>query len=236
VTRFARKRGFSLIEVMIAVTILAAALTWIVVGMARNIQAENHAKLMSTASFLARYKMNDVEDDLYTKGFSDFEKDQVGTFEERGFERFAWKVVIDKVEMPSSDQVQTMMGKANDAKNAITGADPSQQQQQQNADPSQSPIGQGMAAMSSLYPVIKQVLEDGIRRMTVQVLWYEGRSQYDVSIVAYYTDPSKVDVAAASVASGSLGASGAAATATGTGASGASATPASSAPATGTGH
>jgi general secretion pathway protein I len=213
-------RGFSLIEVMIAITILAAALTWIVVGMARNIQAENHAKLMSTASFLARYKMNDVEDDLYTKGFSDFEKDQVGTFEERGFERFAWKVVIDKVEMPSSDQVQTMMGKANDAKNAIAGTDPAQQQQQ--GTDSQSPIGQGMAAMSSLYPVIKQVLEDGIRRMTVQVLWYEGHQQFDVSVVAYYTDPSKVDVAAASVASGSLGASGAAAGATGTGASGSS--------------
>jgi general secretion pathway protein I len=222
-------RGFSLIEVMIAMTILAAALTWVVVGMSRNIQAENHAKLMSTASFLARYKMNDVEDDLYTKGFSDFEKDQVGTFEERGFERFSWKVVIDKVEMPSQDQVQTMMGKANDAKSAIAGTDPSQQQQQNNADPSQSPIGQGMAAMSSLYPVIKQVLEDGIRRMTVQVLWFEGHTQYDVSVVAYYTDLSKVDVAAASVASGSLGASGAAASATGAGTSGASSgTPASS--------
>jgi general secretion pathway protein I len=186
------------------VTILAAALTWIVVGMARNIQAENHAKLMSTASFLARYKMNDIEDDLYTKGFSDFEKDQTGNFQERGFERYTWKVVIDKVEMPSVDQVQSIMGKANDAKNAVTGQDPSQSPSSGTTD-SQSPIGQGMAAMSSVYPVIKQVLEDGIRRMTVSVQWLEGRTPYDVSVVAYYTDPSKVDIAAAAYSSGALG-------------------------------
>ena len=47
-------RGFTLLEVMIAMAILSGALTWLVVGMSRNIKAENHAKLITTATFLAR--------------------------------------------------------------------------------------------------------------------------------------------------------------------------------------
>jgi len=62
-----RAKGFTLLEMMIAMAILCGALTWLVVGMSRNIQAENHAKLMTTATFLAREKMVDFEDDLYTK-------------------------------------------------------------------------------------------------------------------------------------------------------------------------
>ena len=58
-----RRRGFTLLEVMIAMAILAGALTWLVVGVSRNIKAENHAKLMTTANFLAREKMVDLEDD-----------------------------------------------------------------------------------------------------------------------------------------------------------------------------
>ena len=34
---------------------------------------ENHAKLMTTGTFLAREKMVDIEDDLYEKGFGEFE-------------------------------------------------------------------------------------------------------------------------------------------------------------------
>jgi general secretion pathway protein I len=190
-----RQRGFSLIEVMIAMTILAAALTWIVVGMARNISAENHAKLMTTATFLARSKMIDIEDDLHDKGFGEFEKDQTGTFEDKGFQRFSYKIVVDKVELPSTSQVQTALGKAQDAKSALTGQDPSQQQpppqQQQNQDPMTSSV----AAMSSQFGMVKDVLEGGIRRVTTTISWWEGQHPFDVTVSAYYTDPSRVDQA-----------------------------------------
>src|SRR5439155_13769204 len=66
-TRMRTQRGFTLLEMMIAVAILSSALTWIVVGVSRNIKAENHAKLMTVATFLAREKMVDIEDELYEK-------------------------------------------------------------------------------------------------------------------------------------------------------------------------
>jgi general secretion pathway protein I len=184
-----RAAGFSLLEVMIAMSILAAALTWIVVGMARNISAENHAKLMTTATFLARSKMNDLEDELYEKGFGEFEKELTGTFEDRGFQRFSWRLIVDKVEMPSVDQVQTVLGKAGDVKAAVTGQEPPKEQA------AQSPMTSGVAAMSGSFGIIKDVLEGGIRRLTVQVLWQEGRRTHDVSVVAFYTDVRRVDQA-----------------------------------------
>ena len=186
-----RHIGFSLIEVMIAMTILSGALTWIVVGMARNIQAENHAKLMTTATFLARSKMTDIEDDLYDKGFGEFEKDTTGTFEDKGFSRFGWKVVVDKVELPSTDQVQGALGHTQDVKNAISGKDPSTA----GATKGQDPMTSSVAAMSTQFGMIKDVLEGGIRRLTVTIAWNEGQRPYDVTVVAYYTDPRRVDQA-----------------------------------------
>jgi general secretion pathway protein I len=200
-------RGFSLLEVMVAMTILAGALTWIVVGMARNISAENHAKLMTTATFLARSKMNDLEDELYEKGFGEFEKEQTGNFEDKGFQRFSWRVIVDKVELPTTDQVQSMLGKAGEVKKAADGQDPSKSGGT-TADPMTASVG----AMSSQFGIIKDVLEGGIRRLTVQVLWYEGRTTYDVSVVAFYTDPRRVDQAVQI----SAGAAGAGANASGT--------------------
>lgn len=189
--RRSREKGFSLLEIMIAMTILSGALTWIVVGMARNITAENHAKLITSATFLARSKMNDLEDDLYEKGFSDFEKELTGTFEDKGFARFSWRVVVDKVELPSTDQVQSLLGKAGDAKAAADGKDPTKT----DTTTSQGPMNSSVAAMSGQFGLVKDVLEGGIRRLSVQILWKEGSKPYDVTVVAFYTDPRKVDQA-----------------------------------------
>lgn len=185
------QRGFSLLEVMIAVAILAGALTWIVVGISRNIRAENHAKLMTVATFLSRQKMIEMEDDLYDKGFGEFEKELAGNFEDRGFERFTWRVVVDKVELPSADQIQTVLTKAQDAKAALTGEP--KPEDLTSVGGSNSPVSAGAAAMGSQFGIIKDVLEQGIRRVTVTVQWQENRRPQEMSLVAYYTDPRRVD-------------------------------------------
>jgi prepilin-type N-terminal cleavage/methylation domain-containing protein len=186
-------RGFTLLEMMIAMAILAGSLVWLVVGMSRNVKAENHAKLMTTATFLARGKMSAFEDELYEKGFGEFEKEQTGTFEDKGFQRFGWHIVVDKVELPNTDQVQTMMTNMQQARQQL---DPTAAQQQQNSSTSSAnPMASGATAMSSQFGIIKDVLEQGIRRVTVTVSWYEGRTVKDVSVVTYFTDPRKVDQA-----------------------------------------
>jgi prepilin-type N-terminal cleavage/methylation domain-containing protein len=189
-----RRRGFTLLEMMIAMAILSGALTWMVVGMSRNIKAENHAKLLTTATFLARGKISAFEDELYEKGFGEFEKEQSGLFEDKGFQRFGWKIVVDKVELPSTDQVQTMLTNAQTARQQL---DPTAQQQATNTAAGQTtnPMTAGANAMSSQFGIIKDVLEQGIRRVTVTVSWWEGSKPSDVTVITYFTDPRKVDQA-----------------------------------------
>jgi len=197
-----KRAGFTLLEVMIAMAILSGALVWLIVGMSRSIKAENHAKLMTTATFLAREKMVDLEDDLYDKGFGEFEKDQSGAFDDKGFSRFTWKAIVDKVELPSADQLQTVLSNAQQARQTLQGGgtDPSLQNQAGLNTPgggssSSNPLTAGASAMSSQFGIIKDVLEQAIRRVTIKIGWVEGRTPQEVELVAYYTDIRRVDQA-----------------------------------------
>lgn len=228
---FRRGGGFTLLEMMVAMAILSGALTWLVVGMSRNITAENHAKLITTATFLVRGKLNEFEDDLYDKGFGEFDKEQSGTFEDKGFQRFGWKIVVDKVELPNSEQMQTVLTKAREAQQTLSGGAP-------GASPSpgatagsgslggadSNPLSASAGALASQFGIIKDVLEQGIRRVTVSVGWYEGKKPQEVAITAYYTDVRKVDQAIQLSIPGAAGAAGAA----GAGAPGASPGPGTS--------
>ncbi len=97
-----------------------------------------------------------------------------------------------------------MMTKANEARTTLGGIDGKQPPPSTTTSGSSSnnPMTAGAGALASQFGIIKDVLEQGIRRITVQVLWYEGHKQYDVSVVAYYTDVRKVDQAIQIAASG----------------------------------
>lgn len=200
-----RQRGFTLLEMMIAMAILAGGLTWLVVGVSRNIQAENHAKLMTTATFLARERMVDLKDELYEKGFGEFEKESSGGFDDKGFSRFTWKAVVDKVELPSAEQLQTVLSKAQEARQTLQGGGPAGGSTTPPSPPggangmsgasAGNPLSAGAGALGSQFGIIKDVLEQAIRRVTVKVLWTEGKTERDVEVIAYYVDVRRVDQA-----------------------------------------
>lgn len=235
-------RGFTLLEMMIAMAILAGALTWLVEGMTNNIRAENHAKMITTATFLARGKMIDFEDELYDKGFGEFDQEQTGTFEDKGFQRFAWKVIVDKVELPNAEQMQTVLTKAQQAKQEAQGEATDQPQTPlsmlgagqngQNGSSGGNPLSAGAGMLGSQFGLIKGVLEQGIRRATVEVSWTEGKRPEKVSVVAYYTDVRTVDQAIQLSIPGNLPGAGGAAGSSG----GAGSTSPSSATPSGGGH
>ncbi len=66
----ALRRGFTLIEVLVAVAILGVGLTAILAAQAGTFTSLSHARNISQSTGLLRCKVSEVEDDLRTNGFA----------------------------------------------------------------------------------------------------------------------------------------------------------------------
>ena len=91
--------GFTLLEVMVALAILASTLIVLLQIITNNVRATNHAKLTTAATFLARNKMSDIEDQILYDGFSTEGESAQGTFKDegKGYERFRWETAIERI-------------------------------------------------------------------------------------------------------------------------------------------
>ncbi|MFL5311791.1 MAG: prepilin-type N-terminal cleavage/methylation domain-containing protein [Myxococcales bacterium] len=88
--------GFTLLEVMISLAILAVSLVAISGLTGGAVAMEAYSRRATEATLLLRAKMNDVEDQLHKDGFSDFDDEKRGTFDEEGAPAFAWRAEILK--------------------------------------------------------------------------------------------------------------------------------------------
>jgi prepilin-type N-terminal cleavage/methylation domain-containing protein len=170
-------RGFTLLEVMIALAILSSTLVVLLEIITNNVRATNHAKLTTAATFLARGKMIDIEDDIFEKGFIDADDKANGAFKE--YPAFRWETAVERVELPT-DMTQKAQQQATDTS--------------QSKDPMQALTGMMGGLMSSFMDPIRIGLQESVRRVTVKVFWYEtGRSEQMIDVVTFLTDPAKLD-------------------------------------------
>jgi general secretion pathway protein I len=183
------EQGFTLLEVMIALAILAMTLVILIEIVTNNVRATAHAKATTAATFLARGKMVDLEDQVLDTGFSDNEEDDNGTFKEQGYPQVRWETMIERVELPT-DMAQKTQDKAQD-------------KQQEAKDPMSMMSGFVGGLMGSFIEPIRIGLEESVRRVTVRVLWDEnGRRDQSIEVVQYLTDPAKLDLALTGGAAG----------------------------------
>lgn len=174
--------GFTLVEVMVALAILALALTVVADAQQAGMRRTLRAQFVTTATMLAREKMIEVEERLYEQGFSQFEEEQAGAFEAEGMERFRYHVKIDKVELPSGLDAQALAGALGGGREGAEGS----------AGGAGGATAIGGQLLGSQLELFRTVLEQSIRRVSLQVLWREGRSEQHVQLDAYFTDPSLV--------------------------------------------
>ena len=91
-----RARGFTLLEVMISLAILSVALVAISNLNGGAVAMHAYGRRATEATLLLRGKMLDIEDDLQKKGFSDFDDEQHGSFDEDGSPDYSWSAEILK--------------------------------------------------------------------------------------------------------------------------------------------
>lgn len=232
-------RGFTLLEVMVALAILGLALSAILSAQAGLYNANVQARNVSVAGTAARCKMHEVEEKLLKEGYPELDQSEEGPCcagDSPAGVSCRWQV--ERVELPNppaTDPLASLTG-GGDAGSGGGGLGPLGALAQAAASPSaladggigalsgalsqpSGPNGQtgvaGVAgmAMQIVYPQLKPLLEASIRRVTVDVLWNEGPNQRSLRVVQFVTNPQRglpPVVAADPAASGLPGVAGAA--------------------------
>lgn len=219
-------RGFSLIEVMIAIAILGMTLTVVLASQGQLAASNRSASNMGQAQFLARCKMTEIEEKELKFGYPEIDEIEQGVSccENADREGFTCDTRIEKIELPSF-QSGNSLGDGG----ALVGP---------GASASSSPFGaltenpaggaglnldmdgglQGMGnqltqqfgggpgvdgllsmVMGILYPSIKPMFEASIRRVGVTVKWKEGKNERELPLIQYLSNPQRGGFAGSSL-------------------------------------
>lgn len=210
-TRSSRARGFTLVEVMLALAVLAMALTMLLRTASSNLAATRNAQMMSIASELGRSKMYDLEEQLMQDGFGELDLELDGEFDEEGWPKISWEAKIVKIELPNLEAMSSFAGGGEAgaaagaegaASNPLVGllgmlgggfGDPAA------ADATSAAAG---AVISSQYELFRTLLEEAIRKITLTVKYKVGTVDRQLVLDLYVTDPSAIGRRAAGMGIG----------------------------------
>ncbi len=203
----ARRRGFTLLEVMVAVAILSVALTSIFSAEAGAIRMAARSRHLTTASLLARCKMGEIEENVARLGLPAVgEQETDGCCEDGEVEGFECDWKIERIVLPEAAPTgadaqggaagsggsggaiggllnNSAGGGASAGAMGAAGAGGMDAIMAGAMGGGESMIAQ--ATMSFIYPVLKPTLEEQIRRATVTVRWHEGQSAQSFDVTQY---------------------------------------------------
>jgi prepilin-type N-terminal cleavage/methylation domain-containing protein len=197
-----RQKGFTLLEVVIALVILSMNLMWILMDQTNAVKRSVRARLLTQATYLARSKMVETEALLRKDGFGTFEEEDCGEFDSgdyEGSERFTYCVQIEKIELPDMNFLQEKLmgglgmgqegagdeGSDSPLSGLMSQFMPGAGDNPEIEDKFASMAGQFLAPALGM---IQGVLEEAIRKVTVTVFYKSDRKTRKFELVAYFTD------------------------------------------------
>jgi len=173
-----RRRGFTLLELVVTIGILAVALASIFDIQGGAVRNHAYARQLTTAVQLARGKMLDVQAQLVKDGLSDFSKEFSGKFEKEGAPDYWWTAQVIKPEM-EVDSNALMEGLS--AGLGLGGTDPSGREMPNPL--AGSPVGGLLQAQATQ---MVETLKSSVREIKLRVYWKAGNSEESFEVVEHY--------------------------------------------------
>lgn len=172
-------RGFTLLEVVVALSILSISLVVLLQSQALSLQHSGRARDMSVATLLARSKMVDVQQRLFHDGFTANDEQNNGTFADEGHADILWKSRVSEVELDLSSLMGMCEGLA--SKNSSGKSDKSGVGQAAND------CGSMMQSLAGGMGGLLTELSRSMRAAEVEVLWPVGNKQERIVLRALLT-------------------------------------------------
>ena len=164
-------QGFTLLEVMVALAILAGGMVVMLQVQTRSIEMAQEAHFLTVSSQLARAKLYDCETELMRKGFSIGDFEEEGDFSEEGFDNFYWECHAYPMDIPApgSDDISSA-GNSGDTDTSM-----------------------GMGMIAPFMENLGNALKDSIRELVVIVRWKNENVMDELRLTSHVIDKKAVN-------------------------------------------
>jgi prepilin-type N-terminal cleavage/methylation domain-containing protein len=154
------RSGFTLIEVMIAVGILAIGIGAILVGENNSLDVSMRAKRMTTVAMLAKNALIQAERDISGKSFTEVKTEESGKFDPP-FQEFSWERKIKEIAFPN------IMDQAKEKKDEVSKVD---------------------EATVRVVKIATAYLSKSSREITVTIKWVDKKEEQKFVVSQYWVD------------------------------------------------
>jgi general secretion pathway protein I len=182
--------AFTLLEVMVALTILAISLMALADLTGSALRNHAYARDLTVATLLARGKMAALEETYEDKGFTDFDESVEGDFADQGRPDFKWRVELKKPDSAlspdellsgllgaSGSDAQDLMGKLLGTSGAKAG---------QAGGPQTASAGGLVGGMlQAQLTAFGEALKKSLREMRLTVGWMDGRQLRQFTVTTH---------------------------------------------------
>lgn len=171
-----KTKGFTLVEIMIALAILSAGLLSIYVAQGNSLRASGNAERIQVAAMLARQimteKLLEVEKGLVKGSFPEDKEQDSGEFDPP-FDQYRWEYSVRKVEIPIGGGGGGG-GAAGEGEGAAEGGG-------QGQEANQAPE----SAQNSVAQMVSKKLADTIREINVKIVWEELGEEQSIRVTTH---------------------------------------------------
>jgi len=170
------RAGFTLLEVMIAITLMLIAWTSIFATQSSSQTVAWKSSQINTVTMLARSKMTEIETEIEGKSFSEVKKEEGGTFPDP-WQDYSWKKEIKEVEFPQISMQGGAAGSSSESSDSTTSSSGGSESSSANT-----------AAIERMTKLITKFLSQSIREVRLTLSWKQGSTDRKFTLTTWWVD------------------------------------------------